>query len=139
MVTAIVLINCEREHINDVSQQLLSFRGVTEVFSVAGQYGLVAILRVQDTGQTPVLATGHRAGTTEAGGQAKADTPADRADAPPGAVEPAQPLLVNKVRHHRIVEDGGEFGADRGNAVGGQKRLDARATAGPSEPHQARA
>ncbi len=57
MVTAIVLINCEREHINDVSQQLLSFSGVTEVFSVAGQYDLVALLRVQTNDQIAELVT----------------------------------------------------------------------------------
>lgn len=57
MVTAIVLINCEREHINDVSQQLLSLGGVTEVFSVAGQYDLVAILRVQTNDQIADLVT----------------------------------------------------------------------------------
>jgi DNA-binding Lrp family transcriptional regulator len=57
MVTAIVLINCEREHINDVSQKLLGFQGVTEVFSVAGQFDLVAILRVQNNEQIAELVT----------------------------------------------------------------------------------
>ena len=64
MVTAIVLINCEREHINDVSQQLLSFKGVTEVFSVAGQYDLIAILRVQNNEQIAELVTEHLRGIT---------------------------------------------------------------------------
>ena len=59
MVTAIVLINCEREHINDVSQSLLGFQGITEVFSVAGQYDLVAILRVQNNEQIADLVTEH--------------------------------------------------------------------------------
>ena len=57
MVTAIVLINCEREYINAVSQGLLGFQGVTEVFSVAGQYDLVAILRVQNNDQIAELVT----------------------------------------------------------------------------------
>jgi DNA-binding Lrp family transcriptional regulator len=57
MVTAIVLINCEREHINDVSQKMLGFEGITEVFSVAGQYDLVAILRVQNNEQIADLVT----------------------------------------------------------------------------------
>ena len=57
MVTAIVLINCERAHINDVSQKLLGFKGVTEVFSVAGQHDLVAILRVQANEQIAELVT----------------------------------------------------------------------------------
>ena len=59
MVTAIVLINCEREHINAVSQQLLTFDGLTEVYSVAGQYDLVAILRVQNNEQIAELVTEH--------------------------------------------------------------------------------
>lgn len=45
MVTAIVLLKVERNGVESVAQQLLSFDGVTEVFSVAGQYDLVAILR----------------------------------------------------------------------------------------------
>ena len=57
MVTSIVLINCERAHINDVSQKLLTFDGVTEVFSVAGQYDLVAILRVRSNEQIAELVT----------------------------------------------------------------------------------
>ena len=57
MVTSIVLINCERARINDVSQKLLTFDGVTEVFSVAGQYDLVAILRVRSNEQIAELVT----------------------------------------------------------------------------------
>ena len=57
MVTSIVLINCERDHINDVSQKLVSFDGITEVFSVAGQYDLVAILRVHNNEQIADLVT----------------------------------------------------------------------------------
>ena len=45
MVTALVLISIERGKINEVVQQLLSFDGVSEVFSVAGHYDAVAILR----------------------------------------------------------------------------------------------
>lgn len=47
MVNAIVLINVERAAVSPVAQQLLEFDGVTEVFSVAGRYDLVAILRVK--------------------------------------------------------------------------------------------
>jgi DNA-binding Lrp family transcriptional regulator len=47
MVTAIVLINVERAAVSSVAQQLLDLNGVTEVFSVAGRYDLVAILRVK--------------------------------------------------------------------------------------------
>jgi len=59
VVTSIVLINCERARINDVSQKLLTFDGVTEVFSVAGQYDLVAVLRVRNNDQIAELVTEH--------------------------------------------------------------------------------
>ncbi|MCZ7570522.1 MAG: Lrp/AsnC ligand binding domain-containing protein [Ardenticatenaceae bacterium] len=47
MVNALVLINVERAAVSAVAQQLLELEGVTEVFSVAGRYDLVAILRVK--------------------------------------------------------------------------------------------
>lgn len=46
MVSAIVLLNIERDMINQVADQLANLDGISEVFSVAGQYDLVAILRV---------------------------------------------------------------------------------------------
>lgn len=47
MVNALVLINVQRAAVSSVAQQLLELDGVTEVFSVAGRYDLVAILRVK--------------------------------------------------------------------------------------------
>ena len=47
MVNAIVLIRVERAKVNEVAQALLELTGVTEVFSVAGKYDLVAILRTE--------------------------------------------------------------------------------------------
>ena len=46
MVTAIVLLNTERDKVNDVAGELVELDGVSEVHSVAGRYDLVAILRV---------------------------------------------------------------------------------------------
>lgn len=57
MVTAIVLLNVERNGVESVAQQLLSFEGVTEVFSVAGQYDLVAILRTHTNEEIADLMT----------------------------------------------------------------------------------
>lgn len=57
MVTAIVLLNVERNGVESVAQQLLSFEGVTEVFSVAGQYDLVAILRTHKNEEIADLMT----------------------------------------------------------------------------------
>lgn len=48
MVTAIVLLSLERDRINAVAEALSEIDGVSEVYSVAGQYDLVALIRVAD-------------------------------------------------------------------------------------------
>lgn len=48
MVNAIVLLKVQRERINEVAQQLVDVVGISEVYSVAGQYDLVALVRVKD-------------------------------------------------------------------------------------------
>lgn len=48
MVSAVVLLKVDRESINKVATELAELRGITEVYSVAGRYDLVAILRVPD-------------------------------------------------------------------------------------------
>jgi len=47
MVSAIVLINAQRGEVNETAQRLLDIAGVTEVYSVTGEYDLVALVRVQ--------------------------------------------------------------------------------------------
>ena len=49
MVTAIVLMNVDRIQIKNVAQKLVDMSQVTEVFSVAGRYDLIAIIRVKST------------------------------------------------------------------------------------------
>ena len=46
MVTSIILINTERTKINTVAEKLVEIEGVSEVYSVSGQYDLVVIVRV---------------------------------------------------------------------------------------------
>ena len=46
MITAIVLIQVERGAIQDVGEALLEIPQVAEVYSVTGEYDLVAIVRV---------------------------------------------------------------------------------------------
>lgn len=57
MVTAIVLLKTARKEINTVAQQLAEMDGVREVYSVGGQYDLVAILRIKDNDQLAELVT----------------------------------------------------------------------------------
>ncbi len=48
MVTGIVLINVERAMIGDAISGLMKIDGVTEVYTVAGEYDLVAMIRVRN-------------------------------------------------------------------------------------------
>ena len=59
MVVALVLINVERAKVEPVAQALLKLDGVSEVFSVAGQYDLVALLRAPNNEQIAEVITGH--------------------------------------------------------------------------------
>ena len=46
MVNAVVLIEAEADKITQLAEALVEIDGIPEVFSVAGRYDLVAILRV---------------------------------------------------------------------------------------------
>jgi DNA-binding Lrp family transcriptional regulator len=46
MVSAVVLINVQRGQVNETAQSLLEIEGVAEVYSVTGEYDLVALLRL---------------------------------------------------------------------------------------------
>lgn len=48
MVTAVVLIKAETDKVPELAQKMAELEGVTEVFSVAGQYDLVALVRVRE-------------------------------------------------------------------------------------------
>ena len=58
MVTALVLLNLDRDQIKDVSQKLIDMQEVSEVYSVAGRYDLVAIIRVKNNEQIADTITG---------------------------------------------------------------------------------
>ena len=57
MVTAFVLINCRRERIAQAAEQILKLKAVTEVYSVAGPYDIVAVARVAQNEQLANLVT----------------------------------------------------------------------------------
>ncbi len=57
MVTAIILLNVQNDRINEVAQTLVQFDGVSEVYSVAGQVDLVAIVRCSGEEQIASLVT----------------------------------------------------------------------------------
>ncbi len=48
MVHAVVLVQCEIDGIPEAAQAIADLQGVSEVYSVAGEFDLVAIVRVAD-------------------------------------------------------------------------------------------
>jgi len=48
MVTALVLLNIERDRVNEVAEEITDMEGVTEVYSLAGRYDLAVVIRVKD-------------------------------------------------------------------------------------------
>ena len=59
MVTAITVLNVERDKINDVAEQLAELDGVSEVYSVGGRYDLIAIIRVKHNDDLADVVTEH--------------------------------------------------------------------------------
>ena len=58
MVTGIVLINVERAMISNVIDGLMKIDGVSEVYTVAGEYDLVAMIRVDSNAKlAEIIAT----------------------------------------------------------------------------------
>ena len=57
MVNAIVLLKVRSDRINQVAEELASHDGISEVYSVAGQYDLVAVIRASNDDQIAALVT----------------------------------------------------------------------------------
>ena len=57
MVTSIILMHVERQKINEVAATLADIRGISEVYSVSGNYDLVAIARVENNEMLSELVT----------------------------------------------------------------------------------
>ena len=62
MVTAIILLNVERDKVNDIAEQLADMEAISEVYSVGGRYDLVAIVRVQKNEALADLVTNEMSG-----------------------------------------------------------------------------
>mgnify|MGYP001599229499 CR=1 FL=1 len=48
MITAIVMINCGVVKVHSVSEALVDLDGVAEVYSISGEYDILAIIRVKE-------------------------------------------------------------------------------------------
>ena len=57
MVTAMVLLNVQRDKVNTIAEQLAAMDGISEIYSVAGGYDLVAIIRARDNEHLADLVT----------------------------------------------------------------------------------
>ena len=57
MVTSIILINVERSKINETAEKLAALKDVSEVYSVSGNFDLVAVARVASNEELSELVT----------------------------------------------------------------------------------
>lgn len=57
MITAIILMKVERKKINDVAERLAEIHGISEVYSVSGNFDLVAVVRVRTNEDLSELVT----------------------------------------------------------------------------------
>ena len=57
MITAIVLCTVDRRHIPETTQALLAVEEVSEVYSVAGDWDIVAMIRVREHQQLAAVVT----------------------------------------------------------------------------------
>ena len=57
MVNALILLNVNRSQINEIASRLAALDGVAEVYSVAGQFDLVVVVRARDNEALAELVT----------------------------------------------------------------------------------
>ncbi len=59
MITAIVMINAATDSIPEVAEALAAVDGVSEVYSVAGSFDLIAVVRVKHYDEVADVIAGH--------------------------------------------------------------------------------
>lgn len=59
MVTSIILMNVNRNKLNEVAEMIADMPGISEVYSVTGNFDLVAIVRVANNDELAELVTQH--------------------------------------------------------------------------------
>jgi DNA-binding Lrp family transcriptional regulator len=48
MLTAFVSLKVKRDSVNEIASQLAAINGVSEVYSIAGRFDLITVIRVRD-------------------------------------------------------------------------------------------
>jgi len=61
MVAAVVLIRAQRDHIPSAARAVADIEGVAEVYSVSGEWDLIAVVRVPEWEQIAEVVTEHLA------------------------------------------------------------------------------
>ena len=59
MVHAFVLASVKRDQINETAPELLKIDGVAEVYSIAGDWDLIIIIRARENDQLAAIVTEH--------------------------------------------------------------------------------
>ncbi|MBD3393265.1 MAG: Lrp/AsnC family transcriptional regulator [Chitinivibrionales bacterium] len=59
MVTALVLLTVKRHAVNEVAEKLTALDGISEVYSIAGEYDLAALVRVDTNEKLADVVTNH--------------------------------------------------------------------------------
>lgn len=58
MFTAFVMIQAERRRLQDVARRLAEISGVEEVYSITGDWDIIAVLRLKDYNDLAEIVTG---------------------------------------------------------------------------------
>lgn len=58
MVTGIILVNVERAKLSSVIEGIISIEGVSEVYTVAGEYDVAVIVRVKNNAELSEIIAG---------------------------------------------------------------------------------
>jgi len=59
VTTAFVMLNVKRGCVSSTAEELLKVKGVTEVYSVTGEFDLIAVVRVRDPEEVADVVTEH--------------------------------------------------------------------------------
>jgi DNA-binding Lrp family transcriptional regulator len=59
MVSAVILLQVQKDRVNEVAESLVNVDSITEVYSVAGHWDLVAIARVRHNDDVADVVTNH--------------------------------------------------------------------------------
>ncbi|CAM3759708.1 Lrp/AsnC family transcriptional regulator [Deinococcus frigens] len=99
MVTAIVMVQADRQRVQETAEALAAIPAVREVYSVTGEWDIVAILKLVEYDQLDDVVTGH---LRKVEGIARTQT-----------------MLAFRTYNDALLDQGFGVGLDEGKATGG--------------------